>query len=194
MDIRTPVSTIYGDSVVRFSEIWKSQIATLQNRFVGVIEEVRMPTESATEVPVIYVKRESIVGVLNFLKTESGFEYGFLADLTATDELPEDGSVCEYRFEMVYNLFSHSSKARIRIKVRLRENESIATAIPVWPGANWAEREVFDMFGIQFQGHPDLRRLLMDERWVGHPLRKDYPLRGYQVFSEPEPMNTGLLE
>ena len=112
------------------------------------------------------------------MKSEPGFEYGFLSDLTATDE------EIAPRFEMVYNLFSTRHKWRIRLKVRVREDEEVPTAIPVWPGANWAEREVWDMYGIRFKGHPDLRRILMDERWEGHPLRKDYPLRGYQIFTD----------
>lgn len=189
MDIRTPVATNYGDSVTRFSELWKSQITKLQTRFAAAIEEVRMPVEHPIDVPIVYVKKESIIGVLSFMKTEPDLEYKFLADLTAIDEAPEDP-----RFEMVYNLYSQATKARIRVKVRLREGEEIATAIPIWPGANWAEREVWDMFGIKFQGHPDLRRILMDERWEGFPLRKDYPLRGYQLFTEPEPINTSLLD
>jgi NADH-quinone oxidoreductase subunit C len=169
--------------------MWKAQIAKIQSRFAGAIEEVRMPVEYPTDVPIVYVKKESIIGVLSFMKTEGGLEYGFLADMTATDETPE-----EHRFEVVYNLFSHTTKARIRVKVRLREGEELATAIPIWPGANWAEREIWDMFGIKFMGHPDLRRILMDERWEGFPLRKDYPLRGYQLFTEPEQINTSLLD
>src|SRR5262249_23083810 len=141
MDIRTPVATNYGDSITRFSEMWKNQISRLQTRFSGAIEEVRMPVEYPTDVPIVYVKKDSIIGVLSFMKTEQGLEYGFLADITATDETPE-----ELRFEVVYNLFSHVTKARIRVKVRLREGEEIATAIPIWAGANWAEREVWDMF------------------------------------------------
>ena len=68
------------------------------------------------------------------------------------------------------------------------------TLIPLWQGANWAEREIFDMFGVRFQDHPDLRRILMDLRWEGHPLRKDYPVRGHQIFPTPEPIDTKLLE
>jgi NADH-quinone oxidoreductase subunit C len=189
MDIRTSVSTNYGDLATKFADMWKGQISRLQAKFSGVIEEVRTPGEFPIDVPIIYVKKDSIIGVLSFLKTEQGFDYGFLADLTAIDESP-----AEPRFEMVYNLYSMSSKARIRVKVRLREGDEISTAIPVWQGADWAEREVFDMFGIKFTGHPDLRRILMADRWEGHPLRKDYPLRGYQLFTEPDAIKQSLLD
>jgi NADH-quinone oxidoreductase subunit C len=189
MDIRTPVANNYGDLATKFADTWKSQISRLQTKFSSAIEETRMPGEFPVDVPILYVKKDSIIGVLSFLKTEQGFDYGFLADLTAIDETPE-----EPRFEMVYNLYSLSSKARIRVKVRLREGEEISTAIPVWQGADWAEREVFDMFGIKFTGHPDLRRILMADQWQGHPLRKDYPLRGYQLFTEPDPINQSLLD
>lgn len=86
------------------------------------------------------------------------------------------------------------SKCRVRVKVKIAENEKFNTLIPLWEGANWAEREIYDMFGIHFEGHPDLRRILMDMRWEGHPLRKDYPLRGYQVFLTPEPLDPELLK
>src|SRR6185312_11439633 len=164
-----------------------------QARFSSAIEEVRMPVEHPVEVPVVYVKKDTLIGVLSFMKTEQGFEYGFLSDITAIDQEPgvEAGMP---RFEVVYNLYSLTTKARIRVKTRVADGEEVPTAIPIWPGANWAEREVWDMFGIRFTGHPDLRRILMDERWEGFPLRKDYPLRGYQVFTEPEPINQRLLD
>jgi NADH-quinone oxidoreductase subunit C len=189
MDIRSPVTTNYGEMSTKFGEMWKSHISRLQARFSSAIEEVRMPVEHPIDVPVLYVKKDSITGVLSFMKTEQGLEYDFLADLTAVDESP-----AEIRFEMIYNLFSTVSKARIRVKVRVREGEEVPTIVPIWAGANWAEREVWDMFGIKFTGHPDLRRILMVEQWEGHPLRKDYPLRGYQLFDKPEPINQSLLD
>jgi NADH-quinone oxidoreductase subunit C len=189
MDIRTPVPTIYGDWAQRFGEIWKTQVAKLREKFGSDVEDVRMPGEAPTDVPIVYVKRQSIIDVLRFVKSEPGFEYEFLSDLTASDESP-----AEQRFEVIYNLFALNKGPRIRLKVRLREDEPIPTAIPVWKGADWAEREVWDMFGVKFEGHPDLRRILMDDRWQGHPLRKDYPLRGYQVFTEPMQARPELLE
>jgi NADH-quinone oxidoreductase subunit C len=188
MDIRTKISTNGGDWQERFGEIWKSQIANLSGRFGSSIEAVKLPGEYPTDVPILYVKKEGILAVLEFLKTDPSCEYSFFSDVTATDEEQEP------RFEIVYNLFSPSKGCRIRLKVRVNDGESVPTACGVWAAANWAEREIWDMFGVRFDGHPDLRRILMDERWQGHPLRKDYPLRGYQVFTEPMKPKPELLD
>lgn len=186
MDVRTPVATNYGNLPTKFAELWKSQVEKLKEKFGPAIERVLMPGADATDLPTIYVQKDRIIEVLGFAKADLG--YDFLCDITATDEQPE-----EFRFEVVYHLKAMTSVARIRFKSRLREGEEIGTLVPVWPGANWAEREVWDMFGIKFSGHPDLRRILMDQRWEGHPLRKDYPLRGYQIFPTPEPVDEKLL-
>ena len=188
MDIRNPIPTNGGDWLARFQEIWKKQVEILQQKFGDTIEEVRMPPHAPTDVPVIFVKKDQIVEVMNFVKTSPEFDYNFLVDITATDE------EIDPRFEVVYQLFSYTNKNRIRFKVRVSEGDEVPTLVSVWTGANWAEREVFDMFGVRFKGHPDLRRILMDVRWQGHPLRKDYPLRGYQLFTEAEPVDPGLLE
>jgi NADH-quinone oxidoreductase subunit C len=188
MDIHTPVATIYGNHFEKYAETWKKQIAEIQANFIGSIEEVRFPREYPTDVPILYVKKESAIAVLDFMRTAPGIEYGFLADLTATDE------EITPRFEMVYQLLSHSSMARIRVKVRVNENEEMPTATGLWAAANWPEREVYDMFGIKFTGHPHMRRILMDDRWVGYPLRKDYPLRGYQIFPDSPPPKPEYLE
>jgi NADH-quinone oxidoreductase subunit C len=139
-------------------------------------------------VPILFVSKDKVVEVLRELKEGGDFQYEFLADITATDEEVEP------RFEVVYNIASLSTGARIRLKVRVRDGEEVPTATGVWDGANWAEREIWDMFGVRFSGHPDLRRILMDERWKGHPLRKDYPLRGYQLFPDTQPINVDLLK
>ena len=188
MDIKTPIPSNGGDWLSKFGDAWKAQIAAVKAKFGVAIEEVRMPGEYPTEVPIIYVKKDAVVGLLRFLKTDTQCDYQFLSDLTATDEEVEP------RFEVVYNLFSPTKRWRIRVKARVREDESCPTIVPLWAGANWAEREVWDMFGIKFEGHPDLRRILMDERWKGHPLRKDYPIRGYQVFTDSMPPNPALLD
>ncbi len=188
MDIRHPIPTNGGDWVSKFGDLWTKQVGELKASFGAAIEQVLMPSVDPTDVPIVFVKKESVVAVLKALKEQPGFEYGFLADITATDE-GEDP-----RFHIVYNLFSHQHKCRFRVKVKVRENEETPTAVGLWKGANWAEREVFDMFGVRFSGHPDMRRILMDQRWKGHPLRKDYPLRGYQIFMEPESVDPTLLE
>jgi len=186
MNVLTPIPTNYGYFLEKFGPIWTQQIEELKAELGDAIEQVWMPGVDRTDLPTLFVKKDSAMTLLRQLKEKYG--YHFLTDLTATDE------ETELRFEVVYHLFGTETKARIRVKVRISENETMPTAIPLWEGANWAEREVFDMFGIRFDGHPDLRRILMDMRWEGHPLRKDYPLRGYQVFLTPEPIDPELLK
>jgi NADH-quinone oxidoreductase subunit C len=103
----------------------------------------------------------------------AGVGFDFCSDVTATDwpQRPQ-------RFDVVYALYSIRDKQRIRVKVRAAENETVPSVTSIWPAANWLEREVYDMFGVAFIGHPDLRRMLMPEDWQGHPQRKDYPLEG----------------
>lgn len=188
MNTNTPIKTNGGDWNEKFGASWKKQVDLIREKFNSAVEAVKMPLEYPTDVPILWIKKEAFLEVVHFLKTESGFEYDFLTDMTATDEIPKIP-----RFELVYNLFSTTKHWRVRLKVRISEGEEMPTLIPHWSGANWAEREIFDMFGIKFSGHPDLRRILMDERYVGHPLRKDFPLRGYQVFTEPEIANPEVL-
>ena len=112
--------------------------------------------------------------VAETLKARRG--YLFLSDVTAVDRYPT-----EPRFEIVYHLLCYDRKECLRLKCRLPgEAPEIESVTGVWSAANWYEREVFDMFGIRFTGHPDLRRILMPEDWEGHPLRKDYPVTGYR--------------
>ncbi len=116
--------------------------------------------------------------LLEALRVLRGSKAGFedLADITAVDWHPS-----EPRFEVVYSLLSYQLKERLRVKVRLAGTDpSIETITSLWAGAASFEREVFDMFGIRFQGHPDLRRILLPDDWEGHPLRKDYPVEGYR--------------
>lgn len=126
----------------------------------------------------ILVRRESVIAVLRMLKEQFAFE--MLADLTAVDYLGQDP-----RFEVVYHLNSLSKNIRLRVKTPVQEGEEVDTATVLWPIANWLEREVWDMFGIRFKGHPDLRRLLMYEGFEGHPLRKDYPINKRQPLVRP---------
>lgn len=105
-----------------------------------------------------------------------GAGYNFFEDMTAVDWFPSAP-----RFQLSYHILSHKLLERIRLRVLLEEMEPAVESItPVWPAANYYEREVFDLFGIRFEGHPNLRRIMMPEDWQGHPLRKDYPVEGYR--------------
>lgn len=119
------------------------------------------------------VEAEQIADVCRFFKQELAFDR--LSSVTAVDWWP-----AEPRFEVVYHLHSLTRNERLRIKCRLAEGASIESVTPVWRGADWYEREVFDLFGITFRNHPDLRRIMMPEDWQGHPLRKDYPVHGFK--------------
>ncbi len=113
-----------------------------------------------------------IVAVCEFLRDQCG--YDFLADLTCRDDYPT-----EPRFQVVYHLFSVAKKQFLRLKAGLPgEAPEISTVISVWPAAGWHEREVFDLFGVKFSGHPDLRRIMLPDNWEGYPLRRDYATEG----------------
>lgn len=131
----------------------------------------------------LVLRPEAIARVTEALRDAPELRYGFLADITAVD-WPER----EPRFDVVYHLLSLETRAVVRLKLRVgeldEETPEVPTVIAVWPAANWYEREIFDLFGIRFTGHPQMKRLVMPSDWVGHPLRKDYPLTG---ISLPEP-------
>ena len=117
----------------------------------------------------LVVTPDAAIGVLDHLRT--GEDFDFLVDLTAVDYPKSDE-----RFEIIYTLYSFSRNERLRVKTRIADGQKPMTSTPVFRGANWLEREVFDMFGIDFAGHPDMRRILLPDDWRGHPLRKDYPI------------------
>jgi NADH-quinone oxidoreductase subunit C len=136
------------------------------------IEETRVFRDEVT----LYIRLAHFLRACELLRDEPSLRFSFLADVTAVDLYPQ-----EPRFEVVYHLLSIETAARLRLKVRVSgENPRCISAVPVWPSANAFEREVFDLFGIVFDGHPYLRRLLLPEEWEGHPLRKDYPTEGYR--------------
>jgi NADH-quinone oxidoreductase subunit C len=127
------------------------------------------------------VDRERIEDVLAFLRDDPELEFEMLTDLTAVDYLGE-----QPRFEVVYHLYSVAHNHRVRVKVRVPEDDpAIASAVPLYASANWMEREVFDLYGIRFDGHPDLRRILLYDEFEGHPLRKDYPKEKRQPLLGP---------
>jgi NADH-quinone oxidoreductase subunit C len=134
-------------------------------RFGAAIIEATLDRKQA----IIVVAAPQWLEISKYCRDEEKFDY--LADLTAVD-WPKR----EKRFDLVANLYSFAKNERLRLKAHLGENETVSTIVPIWPVANWLEREIFDMFGIRFDGHPDLRRILLPEEWVGYPLRKDYDI------------------
>jgi NADH-quinone oxidoreductase subunit C len=150
------------------------------NALTGLVPDASVePAAAADGMPAIYVAREHLVDVCRALRDTPSLRFAFAADMTAADYMPR-----EPRFEVVLHLASlgvagfGDTPKRLRVKVRVPGNDPrVPTLSGVWPAMNWAEREVWDLFGIEFDEHPDLRRLLMPEDWEGFPLRKDYPVQ-----------------
>jgi NADH-quinone oxidoreductase subunit C len=155
----------------------------LRDRFAGAVVETHDHRGDHTAV----VDRAGLVDVLRWCRDEPELRFDVLMDLTAVDYLKYPGREDGPRFEVVYHLFSVGHNHRLRIKVRVDEDDAqVPTAVDLWPIANWLEREVWDMFGVRFAGHPDPRRLLMYEEFVGHALRKDYPINRRQPLIGPK--------
>ena len=124
----------------------------------------------------LFIRPDRLRSVCEFLRDAPALKFKYLSDVTAVDLYPG-----EPRFEVVYHLLALEPYQRLRLKVRLPgDNPKIESVVPIWPGANAFEREVFDLMGIRFDGHPFLRRILLPEDWEGHPLRKDFPTTGYR--------------
>jgi NADH-quinone oxidoreductase subunit C len=155
----------------------------VRTRFGGAVTEMHAHRGDHTGV----VDRAAIAEVLRFCRDDAELAFDMLSDLTAVDYLKYPGREDGPRFEVVYHLYSVPRNHRVRLKVRVDEDDPVVpSAVAVWPIADWLEREVWDMFGIRFEGHPDLRRLLMYEEFVGHPLRKDYPITRRQPLIGPK--------
>ena len=122
----------------------------------------------------ICIEDNNLIEVMIFLKTHSSTKFKQLIDITAVDYPEKDK-----RFKMVYLLLSHEKNSRIKIEFNIKEGEILSSLTSIFPSANWMEREVFDMYGVEFKDHPDLRRILTDYGFKGHPLRKDFPLTGH---------------
>jgi NADH-quinone oxidoreductase subunit C len=158
-------------------------LETLKLRFGGAVVETHAEHGDATAV----VTPAALLDVLRTCRDEAELRFDMLSDLTAVDYSRFPGREDGPRFEVVYHLYSLPHNHRLRVKVRVDEDEAVVpSATPLWPIANWFEREVWDMFGVRFAGHPDLRRLLMYEEFVGHPLRKDYPVNRRQPLIGPK--------
>ena len=142
----------------------------VQDRFPGVVTDV---TEAFGELTVS-LRKDRIVEVCRALRDEPAWRFDLLSDVLSVD-FPDD----EERFEVVYHLCSIEKHHRVRLKARVAEHDCrIESVTSVWPGANFMEREVYDLMGIEFTNHPDLRRILLTDDFDGHPLRKDYPTEG----------------
>jgi NADH-quinone oxidoreductase subunit C len=150
----------------------RPEVARLLAGNVAAVTGVKFDRNELT----IYLERDFLREACTTLKNDPELNFDSLADVTCVDWEPSDP-----RFEVVYHLFSTVTKKRVRLKVRLSGDDArVDSLTPIWPGANFFEREVFDLFGVRFQGHPNLKRIMMPDNWEGHPLRKDYPVEGYR--------------
>jgi len=149
-------------------------VQKLKDKFGSAILDAR---EFRGETTVI-IPKEKLVEICDFLKANPDLRFNFLSDLTSLDLFEKR----KPRFEVNYQLLSHANRNRLRLKVLVDEGEKVPSVTGVWSTANWHEREIYDLMGIPFENHPDLRRILTPDGWVGHPLRKDYPL----TYEEPQ--------
>ena len=152
------------------SSLSRGQIRCWMNsrkEFPGAISEAVI----FRNLPSLNVAKEHLVAVCQFLKSPDGGAYTLLTDETAAD-YPKR----EKRFDIIYHLYSFERNNRLRLRVQVGAGEKVPSVTGVWPTANWLEREIYDMFGVVYEGHPDLKRILLPDEWVGHPLRKDYDI------------------
>ena len=142
-------------------------VETLKARFGdGITGVVEFRGETT-----IHVRPDAIADVCAFLRDDEAARYDFLSDVSAVDVWPD-----EPRFQINYHLYSMTRNTRLRLKVSVRDGQSLPSVTGVWPAANWFERETYDLFGVKFDDHPDLRRILLPDDYLGHPLRRDAPL------------------
>jgi NADH-quinone oxidoreductase subunit C len=149
-------------------------VQALRQHMPEAIEAVSSFRDQVT----IRLHKEHYVEACRFLRDTPGLEFDFLTDLTAVDYPARPK-----RFDVVSHLYSMTQNHMLRVKVGVADGEPCPTLVSVWKAANWEERECYDMFGVVFEGHPDLRRILLPEDWEGFPLRKDYPLAGYGTYT-----------
>lgn len=161
------------------------ELAAVLERLEALIPGAVVRSEAVVGDDRVWIAPAQLVAVCAALKSDPALDYKLLADLTAVDYLGE-----AERFEVVYQLYSLTHNARLRLKVRVAEGAEVPSVAGVWRGADPYEREVWDMFGIRFAGHPNLTRLIMYESFEGHPLRKDYPLKQAQPIA---PLRTPLV-
>jgi NADH-quinone oxidoreductase subunit C len=163
--------------------------ATLLDTLGRIVPDGSFEIGTSIDFTTIYVPADRLVETCTALRDTPELRFDFLVEVTAADYLPRDP-----RYEVVYHLVSTSNTLRLRLKVRVPDRGAVPTVRGVWPAASWPEREVWDMFGILIDGHPDLRRLLMPEDWEGHPQRKDYPVQIRQPPKIYEPLQVSEEE
>jgi NADH-quinone oxidoreductase subunit C len=149
-----------------------ADVSLIRRQFAETIQEI---IEAAGEITVV-ARREGLVQLMTFLRDEPSLRFSYLSDIGGLDL----GEFAAPRFAVAYQLYSLEHNHRLRVKVFLEEDDAhLPTMWNVWKASNWLEREIYDMFGVTFDGHPDLRRILMPSDYEGYPLRKDFPIKGY---------------
>ncbi|MFN0120199.1 MAG: NADH-quinone oxidoreductase subunit C [Blastocatellia bacterium] len=156
----------------RSQSVKYADASLIRTQFTGSVAEIH---ETIGEVTVI-ARRDGLVQLLTWLRDDPRYKFDFLSDLSGVDL----GEFAAPRFAIAYHLYSIQHNHRLRVKVFIEEDDArVPSVIGVWPSANWHEREVWDLFGIEFDNHPDQRRILLPYDYEGHPLRKDFPIKGY---------------
>jgi NADH-quinone oxidoreductase subunit C len=152
------------------AEVASPVLDALKAKFSEAIQSVSFYAGEVT----VLLEKDALLPVCRFLKEEPSLRLDYLSNLCGVD-FPER----DKRFEIVYHVFSIQHRHRINLKIRVADQEPAPSVASIWRTANWHEREAFDLLGVPFEGHPDLRRILLTDEWQGHPLRKEYPTRGY---------------
>lgn len=163
----------------------------LQDKYMsGELAQGRKFHLDQLQEPVLWAKSPmDVLTIIKSLQMDDAFNIDFLSDITAYDNVDKkDG---DKRFVLVYQLFSTTKFIRIRLKCAVAEGEEAISITPLWNGANWLEREVYDMYGIRFKNHPNMRRIMMDERFSGFPLRKEYPMKQREPFADNVRLHLG---
>ena len=157
--------------------------AAVISNLTPIVPGASFEAAAGVDFATVYVQADRLVETCMALRDTPALRFNVLTEITAADYFPRDP-----RFEVVYHLLSIPNRTRLRLKVRVGDRATVPTVQHVWPAAGWPEREVWDMFGVVFDGHPDLRRLLMPEDWEGHPQRKDYPVQIRKATQTYEPL------
>jgi NADH-quinone oxidoreductase subunit C len=149
-----------------------ADVTLVRDKFAGTIQEI---IEAIGEVTII-ARREGLIDLMTFMRDEPSLRFDYLSDIGGLDL----GEFASPRFAVSYQLYSLEHNHRLRIKVFVEEDDAVLPSLwSIWKASNWLEREIYDMFGVSFDNHPDLRRILMPADYEGHPLRKDFPIKGY---------------